>query len=71
MHPCSVLDYVRGMLSGCSGGSAVAPQGHSARKDLVGGQIPALENHIAQNSGLDASAVAKLLPEFLGSDSTN
>ena len=61
-HDGSALDDIIGMVTGSSGGSAVAPQGQAALKDLVGGQIPALENHIAQNSGLDSSAVAKLLP---------
>ena len=57
-HDGSVLDDILGMLTG---GSA-APQSQAALKSILGGQIPAVANHVAENSGLTSDAVAKLLP---------
>lgn len=54
----SVLDDVLGMVTG--GGSA--SQGMASLKFLLGNQASAVENHIAENSGLSIDAVAKLLP---------
>ena len=52
----SVLDDILGMVTGGS-----APQGETALKSLLGEQVPAVQNHLAQNSGLTTDAVGRLL----------
>ena len=57
-HDGSILDDILGMVIGGS----VAPQGTSALKSILGNQVSAVENHVAENSGLNNDAIAKLLP---------
>lgn len=61
-HDGSVLDDILGMVTG--GGSAPQAEapGAAALKSLLGNQVSTVENHVAQNSGLNADAVTKLLP---------
>jgi hypothetical protein len=57
----SMLDDIMGMVMGGGTGS-VAPQGAAAVQAILGAQAPTVENHVAQSAGIDAGAVAKLLP---------